>query len=400
MAYKIDTVASRLKLTPRREPYWSPLGDITGAYVGFRRGPDTWIARLYEDGRQKYHQLGKHEDHRAALRAAREWVNATHQGVVSVDATLADACRAYLSNLEQEKGRKPAQEARSRLQRRILGRTAQEARALRARLVDAHPLAGKKLAKLRADDIKAWRDSLVSEELDGDERRKAKASANRELATLLAVLNYAHAQQMVSSRMAWAGIRKFKDVQATAGRRQVKPHERIALLKAAEHVEGGAVRPLLEALMLTGARPIELCRATVADYDSVAGTLTLRSFKGAASESRVRHVSLRVLRAEALIKAQAKGKLPAAPLFTRDDGTPWRHSDWDHLVREARDAAKLKHLTAYDLRHTFITEAITGGVDPLTVAKLVGTSLEMISRTYGKFDEEHAARAFANVRLV
>ena len=73
---------------------------------------------------------------------------------------------------------------------------------------------------------------------------------------------------------------------------------------------------------------------------------------------------------------------------------------YDDLVREARDQAKLKGITAYDLRHSFITEALTGGVDALTVARLVGTSLEMISMTYGKLIEDHATRAFANVRLI
>lgn len=400
MAYRIDTVAARAKLKPRREPYWLPLGDITGGYVGFRRGPETWIARLYEDGRQRYHQLGQFKDHRAALRAAREWITAIRQGVKTVDATVADACRAYVANLAKIKSPRASQEARSRLHRRILGRTPEEARALHARPVDPHPLAKKKLAKLCADDLTKWRDALVPDALDGEARRKARASANRELATLLAVLNYAHRQQMVASAVAWAGIGKFGDVQSQNGRRYVSCSERAALLEAAKSVQGGAIRPLLEALMLTGARPIELCRATVADYDKGTGMLTLRSFKGKSNEPRQRHVPLKALGAEAAFKEATKGKLPTAPLFTRDDGKAWGHSDWDHLVREARKAAKLTPLTAYDLRHSFITEAITGGVDPLTVARIAGTSMEMISRAYGKLIEDHAAKAFANVRLI
>ena len=69
-------------------------------------------------------------------------------------------------------------------------------------------------------------------------------------------------------------------------------------------------------------------------------------------------------------------------------------------MRNARDGAQLKALTAYDLRHTFISEALIGGVDPLTVARLVGTSLGMISMTYGKLIEDHATRAFKNVQLL
>ena len=400
MAYKLDTVAGRSKLTARREPYWLPLGEITGAYVGFRRGPDTWIARVYEDGLQHYHQLGRFEDHRAAIRAAREWVTARDQGVTDFDATVADACRAYLSNLEQEKGAKASQEARSRLQRRILGRTPDEARKARARSLEAHKLGRKPLGKLRAADVEAWRDELVPEGLTGEARRKARASANREMAALIAALNHAHKRQMVATNSAWVTVGKFSDVQARRHRRHVTVDERRALLEAAEAVGTGAIRELLEGLMVTGARPVELARATVGDYDRASGTLSLVSFKGASAEPRVREIPLRALSAEALIKKLCKDKLPAAPIFTRDDGNAWGHSDWDHLVRDARAAANLKPLTAYDLRHTFITEALTGGVDPMTVARLVGTSLQMISMTYGKLIEDHATRAFANVKLI
>jgi integrase len=172
------------------------------------------------------------------------------------------------------------------------------------------------------------------------------------------------------------------------------------LLKAAANVGNGSVGHLLEGLMLTGARPIELARTCVSDYDSTTGTLSLISYKGNSREPRIRELPLRALRAEALIKRLCKDKLPAAPIFTRDDGKPWGHSDWDDLVRKARDCAQLNAITAYDLRHSFITESLTGGVDPLTVAKLVGTSLAMISMTYGKLIEDHATRAFENVRLI
>lgn len=400
MAYKLDTVASRAKLKQRREPYWLPIGDLNGAYVGFRRGPDTWIVRIYEDGLKRYHQLGRFEDHRAALRKARDWIKARDQGVTDDSSTVAEACLVYLSNLEQEKGTTAAQEARGRLQRCVLGRTTEEARKARAKPVEPNKLARKPLAKLRAVDIEAWRDSLIPEGLEGEARRKARASANRELTALAAALNHAYKRQMVATTMAWSTVGKFNDVQARKHRRYVTLAERKALLTAAKSVETGAIRWLLEGLMLTGARPIELRRATVADYDAKTATLSLKSFKGASTEPRIRDVPLRSLGAEALIKGLCKNKLPTAPIFTRDDGNPWGHSDWDHLVRDARTKAKLKPLTAYDLRHTFITEAITGGVDPLTVSKIVGTSLEMVSMTYGKLIEDHATRAFANVKLL
>lgn len=402
MKDRIDTIAARRKLPPRREPYFMPVPDVDGAYVGFRRGPDTWVARLREDEQQLYRALGKFEDHRDAFRAAKEWIASRQQGVVHHDVTVGEACIAYLKALESEKGPRTAQEARSRLQRCVIGRGAEEARKARARVVHPHALARKQLAKLRVADLEAWRNGLLAEGLEGEARRKARASANRDTTALLAALNYAHRAQLVPSTMAWSGLRKFGDVQAR--KHETRPTltvtDRNALLTAAGAVAGGAIRPLLEALILTGARPIELCRLKVADFDRVAGTITLRSYKGRSAEPRMRHVPLRVLGAEALFKELAKNKLPTAYLFTRDDGSPWGHSDWDHLVREARDRAGLRHITAYDLRHTFISESLAGGVDPLTVARIVGTSVEMISKTYGQLIEDHAARAFSKVKLL
>ena len=48
---------ARDRLAPRREPYWQRLA--AGAYLGFRRGPDTWLARFRgRDKKQQHHALG------------------------------------------------------------------------------------------------------------------------------------------------------------------------------------------------------------------------------------------------------------------------------------------------------------------------------------------------------
>ena len=43
MATKIDTPTARGKLTPRREPYWHPMGK--GKAIGYRTPQGSWIAR-------------------------------------------------------------------------------------------------------------------------------------------------------------------------------------------------------------------------------------------------------------------------------------------------------------------------------------------------------------------
>lgn len=49
---------SRDRLKPRSDCYWQRLAE--GAYLGFRRGPDTWHARFRgKDGKQQYQPLGE-----------------------------------------------------------------------------------------------------------------------------------------------------------------------------------------------------------------------------------------------------------------------------------------------------------------------------------------------------
>jgi integrase len=394
LSTKIDTVAGRKKLKPRREPYWAPISDIDGAYIGFRSGPNTWIARLREEGSQKTHSLGKFEDHREAVREARSWIKSRLKGVTQHDATVADACIAYLKNYENENSGRGLQDVRSILERAVIGRDS------KPNQVKADRISKIPLAKLNPVHVEEWRDKLVADGLDGDDLRKARATANRKLSAFKAALNFAFKRRMTDSDFAWKGIDKFKNVQARDARRHISLEERRALLNAAAEVGQGAIRDFLEGLMSTGARPVELTRAIVADYEPSTGMLALTSYKGKGSGARIRQVPLRALKAEQLIMLLCKDKLPNASIFLRDDGKPWEHSDWDHLVREARERAGILKVTAYDLRHTFISEALANGVDPLTVSRIAGTSLEMISQTYGKLIEDHAVEVFKDINLV
>ena len=83
-----------------------------------------------------------------------------------------------------------------------------------------------------------------------------------------------------------------------------------------------------------------------------------------------------------LFKRLSKDKLPAAPMFSMDDGEPWKHSTWwAEAVRDAAERAEPpKGVSLYVSRHSFITEALRGGMATLDVARLTGTSLQMIQR--------------------
>lgn len=57
----------------------------------------------------------------------------------------------------------------------------------------------------------------------------------------------------------------------------------------------------------------------------------------------------------------------------------WRRDEWTPAIK----AAGLEHRPPYAMRHTFASFAIAAGVSTFELARMMGTSLEMIERTYG-----------------
>ena len=57
----------------------------------------------------------------------------------------------------------------------------------------------------------------------------------------------------------------------------------------------------------------------------------------------------------------------------------WRRDHWNPAVR----AAGLEHRTPYALRHMFASFAIAAGIATFEIARMMGTSIEQIEKTYG-----------------
>jgi site-specific recombinase XerD len=82
------------------------------------------------------------------------------------------------------------------------------------------------------------------------------------------------------------------------------------------------------------------------------------------------------------------------------NGKAWNKDAWKGPIKAAVAAAELpSSVTAYSLRHSVITDLVTGGLDLLTVAQLSGTSVAMIERHYGHMRADHAAAALARLAL-
>jgi hypothetical protein len=378
-------------LEPRREPYWAAQLKA-GRFVGFRKIADkagSWVARARDPdtGKQQYRALGELTDtfdYDAAVKVAGEWFDSLDAGVVHKGAfTVADACREYVEDRRREKGDATADDAEWRFKSSVYGT----------------PFGETELEKLRTPAVKKWRESLGI----------TKAGANRMMTSLRAALNLAveHNRVTATATRAWRAVKQYPKAD---GRREIflDLGQRRALLAAA----GGSVHDLIEGALLLGARPGELAKAPRSAYDARTKTLKLVGKTGP------RDVPLSGA-AVALFDRLAKSKLPAAPLFARDDGQPWTRIEWSRRIRAAVDVAvvldgqgdplkddhgndvKLPPGTClYSCRHTYISQAILDGLTTLDVARLTGTSLAMIDRHYGHLVQDAVRERLARVQML
>lgn len=362
MTSSITTKTARDKLAPRREPYFARVQ--SGLYVGFRKlaeGEGTWIARRRaETGKQEYRALGTFANYDDAVKATLEWANSLDAGVSPKSTTVKDACDHYVKHLGLHKGSASKADAEGRFKR----------------LVYDDKIAKIDLAKLRTSHLKDWLasqiDTIEESAEDEEDLRRAKDSANRNLASLKAALNLALHDRLVATDAGWKTVSKFKDV----GRRRqsfLPSEQRLAFVAACAE----DIRHLVKAMLFTAARPGELAKASVKHFDRQQGTLALDGKTG------YRIVSLSSSAIQ-FFKEQTKNKIADAPIFSTEYGLRWNKDSWKKPVKEAAKAAKLPPtIVMYSLRHTAISEMIANGIDSFEVARMAGTSTEMIDKHYG-----------------
>lgn len=376
--FDITRKRGRDRLEERREPYWLRLAQ--GAYVGFRRGPDTWLARFRgRDGKQQWKPLGQFVEYDDAKRAAEEWLDQLAGSAVRTvkRGTVRAALEAYLGDLRRHGREDAATEAEGRFKL----------------CVYADQLSDMKLEETTSDDFLEWRDRLRK----GREPR----TINRHVRSVVAGLNRAKQLGHVGTPEAWH-LKPLADDIEDEGDTAVflAPEQRNAIIEAAAQPLG----EFLRGLELTGARPKELAAAKSDDFDGE--TLRLAHRKGRPPKLRVRHVVLGPDGVECF-KRQAKGKVHRL-LFARGDDQPWTNNAWARELRkvieavnaEAKGKARIPAgASAYSFRHARISELLQiHGVDPLTVAAQTGTSVAMIERTYLKFIPHAMQSKLASVR--
>ena len=268
------------------------------------------------------------------------------------------------------------------------------------------------IATLTAEDIKAWRDKLArqkarkrtrkgkqqahrveAEEMTEDQREEARrarrATANRILAVLKAILNKAFEDKKVRDDSEWRRVKPFPKVDAPRIR-FLTENEAVRLVNACSK----EFRPLLRAALLTGARYCELTSLTVGSFNPTTNLLYVSTNKSA----RARHIPLNASGVELFI-GLTTGRAADNAMFIRSDGEPWGKNHQQRPLLEANKRAKIAPpLKFHEARHTYASALAQAGADLLTISKLLGhADTRISSRHYAHLCDRTLANAVNNL---
>lgn len=363
----------RQALPVHHDPYWQRLSE--GAYLGFRRGAETWIARYRDrDKVQQYTPLGGPLEYDEAKEKAEAWFEQMGSSAARTPKrdTVRAALETYLAALRKEKRDDAAKDAESRFKR----------------VVYKDPIAEKPLEDMTSDDFSEWRDRLT----DGREPR----SVNRLVRSVIAALNMARRAGHVGTPETWrlkALPDDVDDADVVETAVYLTPGQRKALIAAATP----AAALFFRGLEMTGARPKELAAAKVEHFKAAKKNIRLASRKGRKSTLRVRYTELITDEDVAFFVKVVGDRSDDKWIFSEDaeGAQPWRRHMWSRAMRAAikkhNEKAKGKdrlpdQIGAYSFRHSRISELLqVHGIDPLTTAQQTGTSSAMIEKHYLEF---------------
>jgi len=386
MALDLSKVKERDALPSQREPHWQRIRP--GCFLGYRpstrEGAGTWIARAYDEDQRGYRlkslgdfgELPGRDRFAAAKREVEAFASLVESGGHTEEKieTVEEACRRYAIENPEASGRF-------------------------RRHVYSDPIARLKLAKVRRNHLKEWRQrlaekpALVSRRKKGDQvtRQRAPSSINRDMAMLRAALNKVLAPGAPDTESAWQeALKPIRNADRQRTLYLDRDQRRTLLANLAAEAE-----PFVRALCLLPLRPGATANLRVADFDKRTSELSI----GKDKSGKARRILIPRAAAQ-LFAEQARNKLPAAPLLMQANGKAWNKEAWKRPIADAVSKAMLPDgVTAYTLRHSTITDLVNGGLPLLAVAQISDTSAEMIERHYGHLSRHAAAEALAGLAL-
>ena len=160
---------------------------------------------------------------------------------------------------------------------------------------------------------------------------------------------------------------------------------------------------MLKCYLHTGARTGELRSVRVGDFLRRTRQVVLGKHKTSKTQrtQQTRHITLNDEVVE-IFERFSTGKQKTDTVFTTSDSRQWTanglYARFNRVKEIANEFGKVReHITIYDFRHLWISEALMAGNDVWTVARIAGTSVDMIERVYGHFRNDHLHEAQAKL---
>jgi integrase len=380
---KLESRQARIRLTARSEPHWRAIteGCHLGYYKGARSG--AWIGRFRKpDGAYVKKRLGAADDiadadgsqflsYKQAHDAAMAWFEeqrAPQRPEAPAPYTVSKAADDYLLVYEAGQtrgGGKGIEDTRSSINAFI-----------------RPSLGSRPLAELTTEELAAWHRGLAAlpprkrrrktageiaylevDMTDPDIIRQRRASANRILTVLKAILNHAPREKGGGKGGPWADVSPYKEVDAPTVR-WLEPAEAKQLIKASaedfQHLATGA--------LLTGARYSELGRMKVQDFSAQGQGVHIRKAKG--QTPRFIHLTDEGV---TFFTARCADKEGKALLFQRSNGAAWKKNDQRRPLADACEVAKIIPAIGFHiLRHTYGSWLAMRGVAMKVIAEQLG----------------------------
>lgn len=399
---KLDSRSARAKLPSSKvhgDVYWQPIepGIAIGYWKPLRpRAGSWWVRKKIAGQNPSKSVLGVADDYAdadgkkvldygQAQRKAIAWERGVTENPASRSYTVADAVDDWFSDYES-RSRSLVSVKEQRHKNNVIIAT----------------LGSYKVADLTIEILNNWKAGIVksgrtvrskiggrkeiSAESNADPReskRRRQATANRQLSTIKAALNFAWDNDKISSNPIWRKVKPYKGADQ-ARVRHLTIDESIRLINACP----SDFRQLVHAAILTGCRWGELRMMLVGDFSASSKTILLRHTKA----NKDRQVPLTDEGCNFFKKLTLR-RNQSELMFLRPDGSGWGIQDQKRPMRAACAAAKIEPAIGFHiLRHTYGSLLAQQGASMAVIAKAMGhADSRMTERNYAHIGPSHVA---------
>ena len=396
----LETRNARRRLKTQDEPHWKALD--TGLHLGYRKRVTggSWIARRFTGaGKYQKSKLGLADDFQdadndktlsfsQAQEAARTWcqkaerIESGQEEAHKGPYTVSDAIEDYMTYFKGVG--KGIKETQARINAHIIPAlgSVDVAKLSPKHITEWHHALAAAPARLRTGKM-AQKLNTRATSKDADAVRRRRATANRTLTVLKAVLNFAWKQGRMHSDAGWRRVSPFKNVDAPVIR-YLTEAECVRLINACPT----DLRKIVQGALFTGCRYGELGSLTVRDFNPDVGTVAVRISKS----GKPRHAVLNE-EGRSFFEAASHGKKSTDLLFTRDDGKPWGTSHQSRPLAEACKHAKITPAISFHiLRHTHGSFLAMAGVPMPVIAQQLGhKDTRMTEKHYAHLSPSYVA---------